>query len=170
MTQPNILELAKQGDVEAIASLMNRHLQPKGIAAKVAFKEACLEIILESAEIPNQETWVAFIRRGLTNLGAASVERVKIYGQHIGKNFPAWSQEFELGFAEAEENDQESSSNSQMLTVSINLNGDSVRELKNQDFENIANKIINDILSSCNDIFIQKVSISNDNCVISKER
>ncbi|MCF2146725.1 hypothetical protein IQ276_009720 [Desmonostoc muscorum LEGE 12446] len=169
MTQPNILELAKQGDVEAIASLMNRHLQPKGITAKVAFKDACLEIILESAEIPNQETWVAFLRRGLTNLGAASVDRVKVYGQHTGKEFPAWSQEFELGFAEAE-NDDESSNNPQMLTVSINLNGDSVRELKSQDFENIANKIINDILSSCKDVFIQKVSISNDNCVISKER
>ncbi|MDZ8023607.1 MAG: hypothetical protein RMY36_001070 [Nostoc sp. SerVER01] len=169
MTLLNILELAKQGDVEAIASLMNRHLLPKGIAAKVAFKDACLEVILESAEVPNQETWVAFIRRGLTNLGSASVEKVKVCGQEIGKEFPVWSQEFELGFAETQ-NDEEFSTNPQMLTVSINLNGDSVRELKTQDFETIANKIINDILSSCTDFFINKVSISNDNCVITKER
>ncbi|MFN6517405.1 MAG: hypothetical protein RMY29_023270 [Nostoc sp. CreGUA01] len=170
MTLLNILELAKQGDVEAIASLMNRHLLPKGIAAKVAFKDVYLEVILESTEVPNQETWVAFIRRGLTNLAAASVEKVKIYGQQIDKEFPAWSQEFDLGLAEAEENDEESTNNPQMLTVSINLNGDSVRDLKNQDFENIANKIINDILSSCNYFLVNKVIISNDHCVIAKER
>ncbi|MEH1890791.1 MAG: hypothetical protein V7K92_15510 [Nostoc sp.] len=41
MTQPNILKLAKQGDIQAIASLINRHLHPKGITAKVAFKDAC---------------------------------------------------------------------------------------------------------------------------------
>ncbi|WP_242063438.1 hypothetical protein [Nostoc sp. FACHB-892] len=41
MTQPNLLELAKQGDAQAIASLMNRQLQPKGITAKVALKDAC---------------------------------------------------------------------------------------------------------------------------------
>jgi hypothetical protein len=30
-TQPNLLELAKQGNAHAIAALMNRQLQPKGI-------------------------------------------------------------------------------------------------------------------------------------------
>jgi hypothetical protein len=173
MTQPNILELAKQGDVQAIASLMNRHLQPKGSTAKVAFRDACLEVMLESAEVPNQRTLVLFVRRGLTKLGAVSVQKVKVYGQQINKDFPAWSQEFDLGFIEFEpeaENEQQSEDNSQFLTVSINLSGDTARELKSQDFEIIANQIINDILSSSNDIFIQKVSISNDNCVITKER
>lgn len=31
MSQPNLLELAKQGDTKAIATLINRQLQPKGI-------------------------------------------------------------------------------------------------------------------------------------------
>ena len=173
MTQPNILQLAKQGDVQAIASLMNRHLQPKGTTAKVAFKDVCLEVMLESAEVPNQQTLVTFVQRGLTKLGAVSVEKVKVYGQQINNDFPAWSQEFYLGLTEfesEEEDEQESDSNPQVLTVSINLSGDPARELKSQDFEIIANQIINDILSSFNDIFIQKVSISNDNCVITKER
>ncbi|MEH2402958.1 hypothetical protein [Nostoc sp.] len=89
MTQPNILKLAKQGDTQAIASLMNRHLYPKGITAKVALKDACLEVILESAQVPNRQTLVAFIRKGLTGLGAASIERVKVYGQQTGEEFPA---------------------------------------------------------------------------------
>ncbi|MEH1969082.1 hypothetical protein [Nostoc sp.] len=173
MTQPNILKLAKQGDTEAIASLMNRHLHPKGIAAKVAFQDACLEVILESTQVPNQQILVPFIRKGLTALGAASVEIVKVYGQQTGKEFPAWSKEFDLGMAEAElealDNEQ-SSSNLQNLTIYINLSGDTAQGLTNQDFEFIANQISADILSSCTDVFIQKVSVSNGSSVITKER
>ncbi len=173
MTQLNIVELAKQGDVGAIASLMNRHLQPKGIAAKVAFKDAYLEVILESTEVPNQQTLVAFVCKGLTKLGAMSVQKVKIYGQQNGKNFYAWIKDFDLGITEPDtdlEDNQQFSNNSQILTLSINLSGNIARELKTEDFENIANKIINDILYSCDDILIEKISISNENCVISKER
>ncbi|MEH2465453.1 hypothetical protein [Nostoc sp.] len=173
MTQPNILKLAKQGDTQAIASLMNRHLHPKGITAKVAFKNASLEVILESAEVPNRQTLVAFIRKGLTGLGAASVERVKVYGQQTGKEFPAWSKEFHLGIVEAEievGDDQQSSSNPQNLTICINLSGEPAQGLTNQDFEFIANQISTDILSACTDGFIQKVSISNGSSMIIKER
>ncbi|AVH71063.1 hypothetical protein [Nostoc sp. 'Lobaria pulmonaria (5183) cyanobiont'] len=169
MTQPNILKLAKQGDTQAIASLMNRQLHPKGIAAKVAFKDACLEVMLESAEVPNQQILVAFIRKGLTALEAASVEIVRVYGQQTGKEFPVWSQEFDLGIAEAVDN-EESASNPQLLTICINLSGDPVQGLTNQDFELIANQISTDILSSCSDVFIQKVSITNGSSVITKER
>ncbi len=173
MTQPNILKLAKQGDAEAIASLMNRHLHPKGIAAKVTFQDACLEVMLESAEVPNQQILVAFIRKGLTALGAASIERVKVYGQQTGKEFPAWSKEFDLGMAEADleaVDNEQSANNPQILSICINLSGDTAQGLKNQDFEFIANQISTDILSSCTDVFIQKVSISNGSSVIIKER
>ncbi|MEH2252194.1 hypothetical protein [Nostoc sp.] len=173
MTQPNILELAKQGDAKAIASLMNRHLHPKGITAKVAFKDASLEVILESAEVPNQQILFAFICKGLTVLGAASVERVKVYGQQTAKEFPAWSKEFDLGIPESKlevVDNEQSSSNPQILTICINLSGNTAQKLTNQDFEFIANQISTDILSSCTDIFIQKVSISNGSSVITKER
>ncbi|MEH1961781.1 MAG: hypothetical protein V7L05_18240 [Nostoc sp.] len=173
MTQPNILKLAKQGDTKAIASLMNRHLHPKGIAAKVAFKDACLEVMLESAQVPNQQILVAFVRRGLRALGAASVEIVKVSGRQTGSEFPAWSKEFDLDIAEAElkaVDNEQSSKNPQILTICINLSGDTARGLTNQDFEIIANQISTDILSSCTDVFIQKVSISNGSSVITKER
>ncbi|MEH1839424.1 MAG: hypothetical protein V7L20_11775 [Nostoc sp.] len=173
MTQPNILELAKQGDTQAIASLMNRHLHPKGINAQVAFQDTCLEVILESAQVLNQHILVAFIRKGLTALGAASIEIVKVYGQQTGQEFPAWSKEFNLGIAEAEletVDDEHSLTNSQTLTICINLSGDTAQGLTNQDFEFIANQISTDILSSCSEVFIQKVSISNGSSVITKER
>ena len=96
MTQQNILELAKQGNAQAIASLMNRQLQHKGITAKVALKDACLQVMLESAQVPDQQGLVAFVRKGITGLGTASVERVKVYGRQVGEEFPAWNVDFEV--------------------------------------------------------------------------
>ena len=85
MTQTNILELAKQGDIKAIAALMNRQLQPKGITAKVALKDSCLQIMLESVEVPDQQALVTFICKGITGLGAELIEKVKIYGLQTGE-------------------------------------------------------------------------------------
>ena len=95
MTQPNILELARQGDVQAIASLINRQLQPKDITAKVALREGCLQVMLESTQVPDQQMML-LIRKGITGLGTTSIERVKVYGRQIGEEFPAWSKEFEI--------------------------------------------------------------------------
>ncbi|WP_242063437.1 hypothetical protein [Nostoc sp. FACHB-892] len=52
--------------------------------------------MLESAQVPNQQALVAFLRKGITGLGTASIERVKIYGRQTGEEFSAWNQEFEL--------------------------------------------------------------------------
>jgi uncharacterized protein (DUF697 family) len=94
--QPNLLELAKQGNAQAIATLMNRQLQPKGITTKAALKEGCLQIMLESAQAPNQQALVVFIRKGITNLGAEPIKKVKVYGRQIGEEFPAFIEEFEV--------------------------------------------------------------------------
>ncbi|MCC5628361.1 hypothetical protein LC613_09655 [Nostoc sphaeroides CHAB 2801] len=56
---------------------MNRSLQPKGITAKVAFKDSCLHIMLESAQVTDQQALVAFVRKGIINLETELIERVK---------------------------------------------------------------------------------------------
>jgi uncharacterized protein (DUF697 family) len=96
MNQPNLLELAKQGDAKAIATLMNRKLQPNGITAKASMKNDCLQIMLESAQVPPQETLVALIRKSVPTLGAESIKRVKVYGKQTKEEFPDWSEEFEV--------------------------------------------------------------------------
>ncbi|MBG1265205.1 hypothetical protein [Nostoc sp. WHI] len=96
MTQLNYLKLAKQGDTQAIAVLINRSLQPKGINAKIAFKNSCLKVMLESTTVPEQQVLVEFIRRGITGLNISSVKIVQVYGRQTGEEFPAWSQEFTL--------------------------------------------------------------------------
>ncbi len=95
MTQPNLSNLAKQGNPKALAVLMNRSLHPTGITAKVALKNGCLQVMLESAQVPATNL-VRIIRKGLISLGVKSIERVKVYGKQVGKERPAWCQEFQL--------------------------------------------------------------------------
>lgn len=96
MTQQNLVELAKQGNPDAIAALINRQLQPKGITAKADLRDSCLQVMLESAQGQEQEELVAFIRKGVTSLGTKSIKKVKVYGKRTGEEFPDWSQEIEL--------------------------------------------------------------------------
>lgn len=92
----NLLQRAKQSDPRAIAALINRSLQPKGITAKVAIKDRCLQVMLESAQELEQKALVAFLRKGIISLETSLIERVRIYGRPLGNDFPSWSQEFEL--------------------------------------------------------------------------
>lgn len=94
--QPNPVELAKQGDVRAIAFLINRSLQSKGIVAKPVLRDSCLQIMLEAAQVPDQQTLATFIHQGVKNLNIASIAKLKVYGRQTGNKSPSWSQEFEL--------------------------------------------------------------------------
>ncbi|MEG4856087.1 hypothetical protein QUB75_01075 [Microcoleus sp. K1-B6] len=96
MTQQNILELAKQGDAKAIALLLNRQLQAKGITAAASLKDGCLQVMLEAAEAPSQQVLAPWVSKSIAGLGAASIEKVKVYGRQTGAKVPAWSQEFEV--------------------------------------------------------------------------
>ncbi len=97
MTQQKNLELAKQGNPQAIADLMNRSLQPKGITVSASFTDGCLQILLESDRILNQQNLVTFLYKELMNLGAEAIKVVQVYGQRTGEDFPDWTQELELG-------------------------------------------------------------------------
>lgn len=96
VAQQNITELAKQGDPKAIAALINRSLQPRGITAKASLKNEYLQVILESAQVPDAQIMVAFVHKGMVGLGTESIKKVKVYGRQVGDDFPSWSQEFEL--------------------------------------------------------------------------
>ncbi|MEP0789625.1 MULTISPECIES: hypothetical protein [Cyanophyceae] len=96
MTQPNLLELARTGDAKAIEAQINHSVQPKGITAKASLKDNILQVMLESAPVPDQQAVVPLIRDGLIGLGIESFKKVKIYGRETGEDFPEWQQEFEL--------------------------------------------------------------------------
>ncbi|MEH2404769.1 hypothetical protein [Nostoc sp.] len=111
MIQLNILELAKQGDTNAINTLVSQWLNLPIITPKTSFKQNCLQIMLESFEVPVQQLVVPLICDGFINLSIESFKNVKIYGRVTGEDFPDWQQEIEL----------EALVNSVGLTPQINL-------------------------------------------------
>lgn len=96
MTQPNLLELAKQGDEQAIASVMNHLLKDKGITAKAVRKDDCLMVILESAQAPEQTSSVEFIHKLMMKLGIESIKSVRVYGKQAGQPSSAWMKTLNL--------------------------------------------------------------------------
>ncbi|MEG4177605.1 type IV pilin-like G/H family protein [Microcoleus sp. S13_C3] len=94
--QLSLKERAKLGDLEAIASLLNLPLQNKGITATASLQDGCLQVMLESDVVPDEEASIRIVRRELTNLKAGAIASVKVYGQQAGEDFPAWNREFEI--------------------------------------------------------------------------
>ncbi len=109
MTQQNLLELAKQGDAKAIATLMNSQLQPKGIKAKVSIANNCLMVIAESihpdsTQPPSHSFIVNFVRKGITALNPEEIHRVVVWGKAPGNKAPAWRDDFKLSEPDLSDN------------------------------------------------------------------
>lgn len=102
MTSSNLIEQAKRGDPTAIATLMNRSLQPQGITAAVERDRTRLRVILESSQIPNRDALVAFVQNGITNLGVSDISTVEVSGKQSGQAEQAWVQEWQLDPDESE--------------------------------------------------------------------
>ncbi|MEH1828238.1 hypothetical protein FD723_18880 [Nostoc sp. C052] len=96
----HITEEAKLGDALAIATLINNSLKGKRIIAKVAKKDDSLQIVLESPEMPSQESLVSIIRSSLMSLAPESINHVKIYARPSDGSPVFWSEKFSLTNAE----------------------------------------------------------------------
>jgi hypothetical protein len=92
----NILELAKQGDADAIASLINRSLQPKGITATAETIDAELEITLLSAQLPSRTALMSIIKKGMLSLKVPAIALVRVYARQIDNASLFWESEFTL--------------------------------------------------------------------------
>jgi len=91
-----VQQAAKNGNPQAIAILLNRQLQPKGIEAKVSVKDSCLQIMLEAANVLNQKALVTAIQKWIDGLGITSIQSVQIYAKQTGEEIPAWNDRFEI--------------------------------------------------------------------------
>ncbi len=88
MTQP--LELAKQGDLQAIAGLMSRHLTPQGVTVKVARCGETMQVLLDGIDVPNQTQMSGFVSKGIGNLAIAEISTLEIFGKRSGQDDIAW--------------------------------------------------------------------------------
>ena len=92
--QYQLVEMARQGKPKAIAQLINQLLQPKGITATAGYKDGWLHVILESAEVPNQQATATYIHKKLGTLKSKYLTQVKIHGRQLGSKTISWTQEF----------------------------------------------------------------------------
>jgi protease PrsW len=94
MAQIDLLKLAQQGDPGAIARLLNRNLQPRGVTAKVLLRDQCLKILLSSARPLEQKAFAQLIQQYIDGWGTTNINSVKLYSQQIDEGIPAWAYEF----------------------------------------------------------------------------
>jgi hypothetical protein len=88
MTQA--IELAKQGDLQAIAGLMGKHLKPQGVTVKVASHEQTLQVLLDGIDVPNQAQMSGFVSKGIGNLEIPNISTLEIFGKRSGQDTIAW--------------------------------------------------------------------------------
>jgi hypothetical protein len=94
-----VLELAQQGNADAIAALMNRSLKVQGITAKVATHTDRLQVLLEGLDIPAERHVVGFVTQGVQKLNLTQFTVLQIYGKQLGQADPAWVQAFAVSAA-----------------------------------------------------------------------
>lgn len=101
MIPSSLLQDAKQGDPEAISTLMHLALESRGVTVQAVRIQNYLYISFISDRQLNQTTLVSFSRKGLEKLGVKSIQTVKVYGLKTGEELPLWTAEFRLGEAAA---------------------------------------------------------------------
>jgi len=97
---PDILFQAKQGDTQAIATLINQALSTAAITAIVNSEGDYLQIKLLSQQPLERDFWVGFVRDGMKQLECKTFKSVQVVGQQIHKVSPNWIQEFKLDAAQ----------------------------------------------------------------------
>ncbi|GAB4377359.1 MAG: hypothetical protein Kow00121_26540 [Elainellaceae cyanobacterium] len=96
MSQDKTLELAKAGNAQAIAAIINKTLEPKGISIKATSSNGCLTLVAESPTIPKQEVVVDFLRNGIIKLEPTNIAQVVIRGRATGQTTNSWQETFTL--------------------------------------------------------------------------
>ncbi|HCF28212.1 MAG TPA: hypothetical protein DEV81_13650 [Cyanobacteria bacterium UBA11049] len=95
MTQTNLIELAKQGDAQAIADIISYLMRAQGVTAKAALKQDVLELILEASQVPNRQQSVTQIYKIIHQLQLIFLKNIRIYGKRTGDRSLGWYEEIE---------------------------------------------------------------------------
>ena len=98
MDHGKLLEQLKQGEPVAIATLLNRYLEPKGVKAQAALQDSRLHLVLESPQsAPNQDVYTAYIQHGVVGIkeiAGWSNDRfscIVLFGRQLDKKRPTWT-------------------------------------------------------------------------------
>lgn len=87
---------ARQGNLEAIARLLNQALNPRGIEARVYPESDGIQVLLESTAVPPQGEMVDFIQKGMSQLAIPNLRRVRVVGNQLGHSEYDWQEAIAL--------------------------------------------------------------------------
>jgi len=104
MTQNPLVEQAKEGNISAIASLMNRLLKSQGMLANVERIGDRLDVLIESdlrslddeMRVPKRQVLVGMLKKWFITLDVQNVSTIVISWQQAGSVEPAWTEEVTL--------------------------------------------------------------------------
>ena len=96
LEQKRILQLVREGNPKAIASLFNHKLKTRGITARVAWQSNILKVSLESEDPPNRAFSLAIVEKGLKRLRIQSLTGAEVSGYIQGRGQPVWRDRIEI--------------------------------------------------------------------------
>ena len=95
------MERVKQGDPDAIASLMNRtlphHLNQASAHVQIRRRGGEYRLLVEAPQVPDKQATIKWVMHGLTKLAIAPMQTVTIYGKSEQSAKPHWQYSFRLG-------------------------------------------------------------------------
>ena len=127
-----ILDRAKQGDAQAIATLINRSLALKGVTALVRSRQNRLDIVLQGETAPAKSEFLPLIAKGLQNLGIDYP--VHLYARRLGEDIAAWKQVLPT---KADSDVNPAKSKSGALAVNVNMSQLSNAKLRLEEFQDV---------------------------------
>ncbi|MDX2240117.1 MAG: hypothetical protein NW224_05480 [Leptolyngbyaceae cyanobacterium bins.302] len=102
MTQADLIVQAKQGNPTAIAALLNRALQSRGIVATAQLQQTCLTIELTAAQPIDQSAAIILIQQGMNRLQPQRIHTVLVSAQSTTESDWTWMESFSLHEVEPE--------------------------------------------------------------------
>jgi hypothetical protein len=92
----SLIEQARQGDIKAIASVIQQALRDHEILVTANLHHSCLQLALESSRELDAAAIVPVVERIMGQLNVTAIESVKLYALVFGNQQPVWMQELEL--------------------------------------------------------------------------
>jgi hypothetical protein len=94
MPEENLLALAKARDLNALKQLLNQTIKPNAAQIHdICIRKDCLQISIESINIPDQLTLIPLVQNTISQLQVSSIHTLEVYGHTIGDELPHWMQQ-----------------------------------------------------------------------------
>lgn len=89
--QQEIIQLATEGNPNAVAMIINQLLGQQGIKVIVRRKNDYLHIVLESKQVPNPEIVTPIVEQKIASLQSEYLKNIKIHGRQLGNKSIIWT-------------------------------------------------------------------------------